>query len=113
MDSWSHLQVICMLEGGNQQLQTFFERHQMDDIPTKRYQTKAARFYRTNLLKHAEEVAAQGIYKGRSESRRKAPRRTCSQQVPRDMNSSLSPVLETQMSRQSSSLPVQGLEMKI
>jgi ADP-ribosylation factor GTPase-activating protein 1 len=87
MDSWSHIQVLSMLEGGNQQLKTFFDRHQMGDIPTKRYQTKAARFYRTNLFKHVEDVAAKGLYKGREESRRKAPRRTCSQQVPRDTDS--------------------------
>jgi hypothetical protein len=100
MDSWSHLQILNMLEGGNQQLQTFFERHQMTDMATKRYQTKAARFYRTNLLKHTEEVSSKGIYKGREESRRKSPRRTCSQQVPRDTNSRLTPTLERRLSVQ-------------
>ena len=94
MDSWTHVQLLSMLEGGNKQLQTFFERHQMESMPNKRYQTKAARFYRTNLRKHAEDVASKGIYKGREESRRKSPRRTCSQQVPRDANSRLTPTLE-------------------
>lgn len=94
MDSWTHVQLLSMLEGGNKQLQTFFERHQMESIPNKRYQTKAARFYRTNLLKHAEDVASKGLYKGREESRRKSPRRTCSQQVPRDASSRLTPTLE-------------------
>ncbi|GKY95182.1 hypothetical protein MPSEU_000481600 [Mayamaea pseudoterrestris] len=100
MDSWTHLQILSMLEGGNAQLQTFFERHEMGDMPTKRYQTKAARFYRTQLLTHAEGVSHKGLYKGREESRRKPPRRTCSQQVPRDTNSRLTPKLERRLSVQ-------------
>ena len=37
----------------------------------RRYETKAALFYRSNLKKHAEQVARSGAYKGREASRRK------------------------------------------
>jgi len=80
MDEWSYSQVLAMLEGGNQQLKTFFARHQMiteitkefpnNAIILKRYRTKAARFYRTNLKKHISEVSVAGVYRGREASRR-------------------------------------------
>jgi len=79
MDEWSHSQVLAMLEGGNQQLTGFFARHQMvadttgkrgtGIIISKRYQTKAARFYRTNLTKHINKVSVAGVYLGREASR--------------------------------------------
>jgi len=82
MDTWSHWQILAMLEGGNQQLKDFFRRHQMDtpgtDAHQKRYHTNAGRFYRTHLRKHATEVAASGPYLGREVSRRR--KRTKQQQ---------------------------------
>jgi Putative GTPase activating protein for Arf len=75
MDAWSHDQILAMLEGGNDQLHGFFERHQMgnsiQNITCKRYKTKAGLFYSTNLKQHVETVAASGSYKGRDATRRK------------------------------------------
>lgn len=68
MDTWSHTQVLCMLEGGNEQLKRFFDRHHMANIDS-RYMTKAALFYRTNLKSHVENVANSGPYKGREATR--------------------------------------------
>jgi hypothetical protein len=73
MDAWTHEQVLAMLEGGNEQLQHFFERHHMgnssDPSPSSmtctRYKTKASLFYRSNLKQHAESVAQNGVYMGR------------------------------------------------
>jgi hypothetical protein len=81
MDAWSHSQILAMLEGGNAQLETFFDRHKMgSSSPTssKRYHTKGAEFYRNHLGEHAKKVAHSGEYKGREASRRQ-PRRpsTC------------------------------------
>ena len=75
MDTWSHAQILAMLEGGNEQLQQFFERHHMgssaiSSMRNRRYHTKAAKFYRTHLSMHVEQVSASGIYKGREASRR-------------------------------------------
>ena len=95
MDSWSHSQVLSMLEGGNSQLAQFFDRHSLgsedclnhninattcgasrtcqitnNDIVAKRYKTKAAKFYRDNLAKHVEKVMNNGEYQGREASRR-------------------------------------------
>jgi hypothetical protein len=36
----------------------------------KRYKTKAAKFYKMNLAKHVEVVAAKGCYEGREANRR-------------------------------------------
>jgi len=85
MDTWNHSQVLSMLEGGNDQLGRFFERHEMHhnnaaqsrnsaDMMCKRYKTKAALFYRTNLQKHVEQVAEAGVYEGREAARRSASR---------------------------------------
>jgi len=77
MDSWSHKEVLNMLEGGNEQLSAFFERHQlgehnslvcadMMDTVKNRYKTNAALFYRKNLAMHVEKVVSPcGEYKGR------------------------------------------------
>jgi hypothetical protein len=74
MDAWSHSQVLALLEGGNEQMQHFFQRHQMGNdssASNHRYQTKAARFYKIHLEKHVDKVASVGLYKGREASRRK------------------------------------------
>ena len=74
MDAWSHSQVLAMLEGGNDQMNHFFDRHQMGNssaLTAKRYHTKAGLFYRSNLSKHVEAVSGIGIYEGREASRRK------------------------------------------
>jgi hypothetical protein len=65
---------LAMLEGGNDQLNHFFDRHQMGNassLTAKRYHTKAGLFYRSNLSKHVELVSNKGIYEGREASRRK------------------------------------------
>eukprot|EP00978_Attheya_sp_CCMP212_P015870 scaffold41034_cov45-Attheya_sp.AAC.2 len=91
MDSWSHSQILSMLEGGNAQLTQFFERHSLSpsSSPTgasssmlqaplgnhsvieKRYKTKAAKFYRENLALHVSSIITEGTYKGREEARRR------------------------------------------
>jgi hypothetical protein len=71
MDAWSHSQVLAMLEGGNEQLQNFFHRHQLGDNSTHRYKTKAAKFYKTHLGNHVQKVGNAGLYKGREASRKK------------------------------------------
>jgi hypothetical protein len=95
MDGWKVHEVLSMLEGGNEQLDQFFERHEMGNksssssspgnnnhVPTSptarsgtlvvdRYKTKAASFYRQHLINHAKELGEGGIYKGREASRSK------------------------------------------
>ena len=79
MDDWNHKQVLSMLEGGNEQLHGFFERHQMGNnydfssssITSTRYRTKAALYYSSHLKMHVEAVALSGAYKGREAQRRK------------------------------------------
>ena len=74
MDAWSHKQVLAMIEGGNDQMHHFFTRHQMGNkskASSRRYMTKASKFYRTNLDKHVQKVAANGDYKGREASRKR------------------------------------------
>lgn len=94
MDSWSHKDVLALLEGGNKQLNDFFDRHDLSMssssvISTKnihdqdqsqgqvvdRYQTNAAMFYRKNLSRHVQRVEESGEYKGRSWSRRMVKRK--------------------------------------
>ena len=73
MDSWSHDQILSMLEGGNQQLIAFFDRHEMMDeaMTCQRYKTKAALFYRTHLRKHVQYVKTQSeVYEGRDAIRK-------------------------------------------
>lgn len=72
MDSWSHEQILSMLEGGNGQLKDFFERHSLGErspMASKRYHTKAALFYKVHLAKHVHCVANGGVYLGREASR--------------------------------------------
>lgn len=70
-----------MLEGGNEQLSVFFDRHQMGAKQNNgeinvsvggldRYRTKAASFYRQHLMSHAKQLAVGGVYKGREASRK-------------------------------------------
>mmetsp|Transcript_5691 Transcript_5691/g.10599 ORF Transcript_5691/g.10599 Transcript_5691/m.10599 type:complete len:227 (+) Transcript_5691:75-755(+) len=75
MDAWSHSQVVAMLEGGGEQLQSFYARHGMgtdSDAFHRRYQTKAARFYRQNMESHVKKICQLGTYKGRAASRKAA-----------------------------------------
>jgi hypothetical protein len=76
MDSWTHSDVLAMLEGGNQQLNGFFSRHALSPssslsenengrIVKNRYRTNAGKFYRNNLELHASKVINKGMYKGR------------------------------------------------
>mmetsp|Transcript_9281 Transcript_9281/g.13159 ORF Transcript_9281/g.13159 Transcript_9281/m.13159 type:complete len:249 (-) Transcript_9281:172-918(-) len=96
MDSWSHSQVLSMLEGGNSQLENFFMRHSLtpqsfddsshsdlnlsahehgehlsrvDSLIGKRYKTKAAKFYRDQLALHVQRIVDSGEYQGREASR--------------------------------------------
>lgn len=91
MDNWSHADILCMLEGGNEQLSRFFDRHELShkkmsksgsrrrgspeelrsnpEALNMRYKTKAALFYRVNLSRHVESVISSGKYKGREVSR--------------------------------------------
>jgi len=84
MDQWNYDEVVKMLEGGNQQLDSFFERHSLsptsekflvpqlskDNICLMRYKTKAALFYRQHLDHHVEDLISRGPYKGRRRKRR-------------------------------------------
>jgi hypothetical protein len=79
MDHWTYDEVVQMLEGGNQQLETFFERHSLlptsktfqstqlnhTNISKMRYKTKAALFYRQQLGHHVQDLTSRGPYKGR------------------------------------------------
>lgn len=86
LDSWKRKEILCMLEGGNEQLNVFFDRHQMGGTPPRnndsgrtnasmgvldRYKTKAASFYRQHLMIHAKHIAEGGLYEGREASRRR------------------------------------------
>ena len=52
MDTWSHVQVLTMLEGGNAKLQRDFETYRLTkDKGPERYRTKVAQFYRATLSK--------------------------------------------------------------
>lgn len=80
LDSWNVTQILAMLEGGNTQLQQFFDRHQMQSLGLRRYSTKAAKFYRIHLTRHVQEVAAEGPYPGREAARAKSCRKQKQQQ---------------------------------
>jgi hypothetical protein len=72
MDHWTHAQVLAVLEGGNEQLETFFSRHELGRTSAKRnvrYQTKAALFYATQMREHSSMLASSGVYQGREASR--------------------------------------------
>ena len=86
MDHWTYSEVIHMLEGGNEQLFQFFQRHSLDaasapddntfqskhitrdNVTTMRYKTKAALFYRQQLQHHVTSLLQQGPYRGRQRS---------------------------------------------
>jgi len=73
LDAWTHTQVLAVLEGGNAQLEGFFDRHYLGRTSPKavnRYHTKAAQFYATNLQQHVRMVSDAGEYRGREASRR-------------------------------------------
>ena len=85
MDEWSLQEVLAMLEGGNGQLTTFFARHALsvdacpenpkksitrENVTRLRYKTKAAQFYREQMLFHVSAVVQSGPYRGREMSRR-------------------------------------------
>jgi len=104
MDGWKVHEILSMLEGGNEQLDQFFERHEMGksgggggsggdgnattklSSPTAinalldRYKTKAASFYRQHLINHAKELGKGGVYKGREASRSKNKKKSTSSQ---------------------------------
>lgn len=88
MDHWDRSDVVKMLEGGNGQLSTFFERHGLtaesidslaiatspsshlnrDNVRTVRYKTKAALFYRKHLDDHVTALLSRGKpYRGRKQ----------------------------------------------
>ena len=84
MDDWSLQDVLTMLEGGNDQLKTFFTRHALcentheekvgkmitsENVTLMRYKTKAALFYRQQLEKHVRKVLDSWPYRGRAHSR--------------------------------------------
>jgi hypothetical protein len=87
MDEWTLGDLLCMLEGGNDQISTFFTRHHLskescpqqattsttgitkETVTKLRYKTKAAEFYRSHLSLHATKVIGAGPYKGREQSR--------------------------------------------
>lgn len=99
MDSWSHKDVLAMLEGGNKQLSDFFDRHGLS-LPSAslgnnhdqnrgwgqvvdRYHTNAAMFYRKNLSLHVKHVQELGEYKGRDWSRRMTRRKKAKRSTER------------------------------
>lgn len=84
MDEWSVTEVVSMLEGGNSQLATFFDRHELtekacnatgktmitkENVARLRYKTKAALFYRRQMEVHVDVILAAGPYRGREVSR--------------------------------------------
>lgn len=85
MDDWSQAEILAMLEGGNNQLHDFFERHNLcansdlaantsvtsENVTTMRYKTKAALFYRKQMQIHVARVLKSGVYRGREASRRR------------------------------------------
>mmetsp|Transcript_8629 Transcript_8629/g.12539 ORF Transcript_8629/g.12539 Transcript_8629/m.12539 type:complete len:217 (+) Transcript_8629:119-769(+) len=81
MDSWSHAHLLSMLEGGNKQLSTFFERHSLgrdngincdEEISKMRYRTKAALFYREQMALHVSKIGARDKYMVAKSSRRRS-----------------------------------------
>ena len=78
MDHWTHHQLLAMLEGGNEQLKSFYDRHGMgtSSLVEKRYRTKASLFYRTNLRQHVHDLVDAGVYPGREAVRERANRGT-------------------------------------
>eukprot|EP00539_Tryblionella_compressa_P007109 CAMPEP_0178757974 /NCGR_PEP_ID=MMETSP0744-20121128/14106_1 /TAXON_ID=913974 /ORGANISM="Nitzschia punctata, Strain CCMP561" /LENGTH=109 /DNA_ID=CAMNT_0020412243 /DNA_START=11 /DNA_END=340 /DNA_ORIENTATION=+ len=101
MDHWTYPQVIKMLEGGNKQLETFFERHALTkntfvpqnttnnnnnnhsdtnnnltvaNLSMMRYKTKAALFYRQQLDHHIQNLLENPKpYRGRKTKVKRRP----------------------------------------
>jgi hypothetical protein len=80
MDHWSIDEILKMLEGGNDQLNSFFERHALSvygenasDNLDRRYRTKAARFYRWGIEEHISQIMNGPPYQGREAARQKQP----------------------------------------
>ena len=87
MDHWTYDEVVQMLEGGNKQLERFFQRHSLNigassfqspqlsqsNISKMRYKTKAALFYRQQLDHHVQDLISRGPYKGRTRRRKQRP----------------------------------------
>ena len=88
MDEWSPEHLLQMLEGGNSQLATFFDRHHLSvescperdqgitkgNVIKQRYKTKAAEFYRSQLGFHASKILGAGPYQGREMFRKTSGR---------------------------------------
>lgn len=98
MDHVSLVQLMALLEGGNAQLEAFFERHLLtsktlaaqppplsptrksstesatritaENVTRLRYKTKAALFYRQHLSLHVDRILQAGPYQGREQSRK-------------------------------------------
>lgn len=85
MDDWSLQEILRMLEGGNNQLKSFFTRHALcenthegkpgkmltsENVTLMRYKTKAALFYRQQLDKHVGKILETWPYRGREHSRK-------------------------------------------
>lgn len=95
MDHWRYDEVVKMLEGGNRQLSSFFQRHALgrecvefqspllnsQNIACMRYKTKAALFYRQQLDHHVQHLLQQGPYKGRQRTAARTKRRPIGTQV--------------------------------
>jgi Putative GTPase activating protein for Arf len=72
---WTQEQVLILLEGGNQQLTSFFDRHHLyqnkkSALTAHRYRTKAAQYYRVNLKQHVSHLL-HDPYQGREVSRQR------------------------------------------
>ena len=105
MDDWSLQDILLMLEGGNNQLRTFFTRHALcedthegkpgkvitsENVTLKRYKTKAALFYRQQLEKHVGKVLETWPYRGREHSRGSNKQQQQQQRPLSNSNSSIS-----------------------
>ena len=69
MDNWTSSQVICMLEGGNGQLKGFFARQKVSiDTSASAYKSKAAKYYKKQLISHLDTIIETGVssYQGRA-----------------------------------------------
>ena len=76
MDTWSHIQVLTMLEGGNAKLQRDFETYRLTkDKGPERYRTKVAQFYRATLSK---QVRAKILARDRKSTRLNSSHRNTS-----------------------------------
>ena len=87
MDHWRYEEVVKMMEGGNRQLSTFFQRHALgredsefqspqltaENVASMRYKTKAALFYRQQLDRHVQNLLKHGPYKGRRRNTTRRP----------------------------------------